>query len=295
MGERVATEWDDERPARPASTTRADVIVVAGGRTRRRSDQLATEEPLEIRVLVAGVQHTATITMRTPGADFELTAGFLHGEQIIHDASDLRRMSYCVDPSVDAAQRYNIVNAELAGGVAADLAPLERQFATTSACGICGKASLDALHLRGCAVLPSGPPVPAATIIALPGLLRAAQRLFASTGGLHAAGLFTAAGALMAVREDVGRHNAVDKVIGWALLQRRLPLHDAVLIVSGRTSYEILQKALVAGIPTVCSVSAPSSLAVALAREFGVTLIGFLRDDRFNIYAGADRVQHRSP
>jgi FdhD protein len=277
-------------PPRPGSTTRARVIVVEDGRSRRASDLLATEEPLEIRVVADGRSETVAITMRTPGADFELAAGFLHGEQVIGSAQDIRRITYCVDRTVDAAQRYNIVNVELRSGIDLDLRPLERNFYTSSACGICGKASLDALHVRGCRSIPPGPPIAAATLTRLPDALRTAQGLFSATGGLHAAGLFDVTGRLVAAREDVGRHNAVDKVLGWALLERRLPLHDALLLVSGRTSYEIVQKALVAGVPTVCAVSAPSSLAAALAEEFGMTLIGFLRDGRFNIYAGAERI-----
>jgi FdhD protein len=286
---------DAEPAARPGSTTRAPVLKVERGRARRVSDLVATEEPLEIRVVMGGTSRTAAITMRTPGADFELAAGFLYGEQVVSGVEDIRRISYCLDRAVDAAQRYNIVNVELRGGVEPDLRPLERNFYTTSACGVCGKASLDALHIHGCPVIPPGPRIAAATVRALPERLRAAQRLFDATGGLHAAGLFDATGKLRALREDVGRHNAVDKVVGWALLERRLPLHDLLLMVSGRTSYEIMQKALMAGIPFVGAVSAPSSLAVALAEEFGMTLVGFIQADRFNIYAGAQRVKLDAP
>ncbi|MGH2587515.1 MAG: formate dehydrogenase accessory sulfurtransferase FdhD [Dehalococcoidia bacterium] len=275
---------------RPGSTTRAEVTVVEDGRPRRASDLLATEEPLEIRVVTGSGTHTVAITMRTPGADFELAAGFLHGEQVVAGADDIRRISYCLDRSIDAAQRYNIVNVELRAGLEPDLRPLDRNVYTSSACGVCGKASLEGLHLHGCSVVPPGPRVSAATLGTLPDALASAQGLFASTGGLHAAGLFDTTGRLLAAREDVGRHNAVDKLLGWALLERRLPLHDHLLMVSGRTSYEILQKALVAGIPIVCAISAPSSLAVSLAREFGMTVVGFLRGNRFNIYTGADRI-----
>jgi FdhD protein len=266
------------------------VLKVEDGRVQRVSDLVATEEPLEIRVVAGGTSRTAAITMRTPGADFELAAGFLHGEQVVGGVEDIRRITYCLDRSVAAEQRYNIVNVELRDGVEPDLRPLERNFYTTSACGVCGKASLDALHIRGCPVIPAGPRVAAAIVRALPERLRAAQRLFDATGGLHASGLFDASGALRVLREDVGRHNAVDKVVGWALLERRLPLHDSLLMVSGRTSYEIMQKALMAGIPFVGAVSAPSSLAIALAEEFGMTLVGFIQEDRFNIYAGAERI-----
>lgn len=263
--------------------------IVADGAVSRRPDYLATEEPLEIRVVSGGDRRTVAVTMRTPGKDFELAAGFLFGEGVITGRHDIRRISYCVDPAVDAAQQYNIVNVELVSGLP-DLRPLERHFFTTSACGVCGKATLEALELRGCKALPPGPDVDAEVLYALPKTLRAAQGLFETTGGLHAAGLFSPAGALFAAREDVGRHNALDKLIGWAVLQDRAPLSDAVLLVSGRSSYEILQKAIAASIPIACGISAPSSLAVDLARRFGVTLVGFLRDRKFNVYAGEERI-----
>jgi FdhD protein len=276
--------------ARPGSRTRARVLAVADGERRTRSDYLATEEPLEVRLVAGGATATVAVTMRTPGADFELAVGFLHGEGVIGGRGDVARISYCTDPQVDAEQQYNIVNVALTAGALPDLHALERHFMTSSACGVCGKASLDALELRGCPVLPPGPALDPAVLPRLPVALRERQGLFDSTGGLHAAGLFTADGDLVAVREDVGRHNAVDKLVGWALLDARLPLHRHVLMVSGRSSYEILQKALAAGIPIVCAVSAPSSLAVDLARRFGVTLVGFLRGERFNVYAGEERL-----
>jgi FdhD protein len=276
--------------ARPGSKTRARIVAVADGERRTRTDYLATEEPLEIRLAAGGATATVAVTMRTPGADFELAAGFLYGEGVVTGREDVARLSYCTDPEIDAEQQYNIVNVGLSRGVLPDLHTLERHFMTSSACGVCGKASLDALELRGCPVLPPGPPLDPAVLPSLPEALREAQGLFESTGGLHAAGLFTAAGELVAVREDVGRHNAVDKLIGWALLDGRLPLGGHLLMVSGRSSYEILQKALVAGIPVVCAVSAPSSLAVDLARRFGMTLVGFLRGQRFNVYAGEQRL-----
>jgi FdhD protein len=228
--------------------------------------------------------------MRTPGADFELAAGFLHGEGIIDGAEDIAGMSYCADPAVDGEQRFNIVNVALQRHVVPDLAPLERHFLTTSACGVCGKASLDALRVRSAPLSATSPRIAPVTLTGLPARLRAAQGLFEVTGGLHAAGLFDAAGGLVAVREDVGRHNAVDKLVGWALMAGRLPLADSIVLVSGRASYEILQKCLAAAVPVVCSVSAPSSLAVSLAEQFGMTLVGFLRGERFNVYAGAGRV-----
>ena len=275
---------------RPGSSVPARVVAFDAAGSRNRSDRLATEEPLEIRVLAGQNRHTAAVTMRTPGADFELAAGFLHGEGIVAGAEDIVGMSYCADPAIDGEQRFNIVNVALAAHVTPDLAPLERHFLTTSACGVCGKASLDALRVRSAPLAGASPRVAPGTLTGLPDGLRAAQGLFEVTGGLHAAGLFDAGGNLVAVREDVGRHNAVDKLLGWALMGGRLPLADSIVLVSGRASYEILQKCLAAAIPVVCSVSAPSSLAVSLAQQFGMTLVGFLRGDRFNVYAGAGRV-----
>ena len=229
--------------------------------------------------------------MRTPGADFELVAGFLHNEGVIKTKSEIRSLSYCVDRDVLEEQRYNIVNVELATSAWPQLERLERHFLTTSACGVCGKASIEALRLRDVPPLGAGPHLRADVITSLPEKLRAAQGVFASTGGLHAAALFDGGGELLALREDVGRHNALDKLIGWALLSGKLPLSDRIVMVSGRTSFEIVQKSLVAGVAAVCAVSAPSSLAVALSREFGMTLIGFLRGTGFNVYAGESRLQ----
>jgi FdhD protein len=275
---------------RPGSSVSARVGAFDGGGSRSRSDRLATEEPLEIRLLVGRSRRTAAVTMRTPGADFELAAGFLYGEGVVAGPGDIVGMSYCTDPGIDSEQRFNIVNVALAPHVAPDLAPLERHFLTTSACGVCGKASLDALRVRSAALAGTSPRIDPGTLTGLPGRLRAAQGLFEVTGGLHAAGLFDAGGNLVAAREDVGRHNAVDKLLGWALMAGRLPLAESIVLVSGRASYEILQKCLAAAVPVVCSVSAPSSLAVSLAEQFGMTLVGFLRGERFNIYAGAARI-----
>ena len=275
---------------RRASKTKTRVRVIEDGGMRVRQDTLATEEPMEIRLLMGDTKQTVAVTMRTPGADFELAAGFLYGEGIIKSPEDIAKMSYCVDRDIDAAQQYNIVNVELRGGHEYDLSPLERHFYTTSACGVCGKASLEQLELRGCPVIAPGPEVSAETIYSLPEKLREAQGLFDATGGLHAAALFDPEGNLLALREDVGRHNATDKLVGWALLEGRLPLSDHIVMVSGRSSFEILQKCLTAGVPVVCAISAPSSLAVDVAREFGMTLVGFLRGNRFNVYAGHERV-----
>jgi FdhD protein len=276
--------------ARRASKTKTRVRVVEDGKMRVRPDTLATEEPMEIRLLTGGERQTVAVTMRTPGADFELAAGFLYGEGIVKSSDDIGKISYCVDSDLDAAQQYNIVNVELRGGREYDLRPLERHFYTTSACGVCGKASLEQLELRGCPVALPGPEVSAETLYSLPEKLREAQGLFDATGGLHAAALFDKEGNLVAVREDVGRHNATDKLVGWALLENRLPLSGHIVMVSGRSSFEILQKCLTAGVPFVCAISAPSSLAVDVAREFGMTLVGFLRERRFNVYAGQERV-----
>jgi len=277
--------------ARRGSKTKTRVRVVEDGQMRLRPDTLATEEPMEIRLVGGGARQTVAVTMRTPGADFELAAGFLYGEGIVASSEDIAKISYCVDSDLDAEQQYNIVNVELRGGREYDLRPLERHFYTTSACGVCGKASLEQLELRGCPVIPPGPEVSAETVYSLPAKLREAQGLFDATGGLHAAALFDKNGELLALREDVGRHNATDKLVGWALLEGRLPLSEHIVLVSGRSSFEILQKCLTAGVPVVCAISAPSSLAVDVAKEFGMTLVGFLREGRFNVYAGFDRIR----
>lgn len=279
------------KTTRRGSKTHARVRTFEDGRMRVRSDVLATEEPMEIRLVTGEKTQTVAVTMRTPGADFELATGFLYGEGIVGSRDDILKISYCVDPEVDSEQQYNIINVTLRGNKEYDLRALERHFYTTSACGVCGKASLEQLEIRGCPVVPPGPQVSARTITSLPDKLRESQGLFDATGGLHAAALFSADGDLIALREDVGRHNATDKLIGWAMLEGRLPLHDHVVMVSGRSSFEILQKSVTAGAPIVCAVSAPSSLAVDVARQFNVTLVGFLRNNRFNVYNGADRIR----
>lgn len=272
----------------PGSKTKTQVWVVENSLVRSRPDQVATEEPLEIRL---SPQQTVAVTMRTPGADFDLSAGFLYSEGVVSHRQDILRMSYCVAPDVDGEQRYNIVNVALREGLLPDLQPLERHFFTTSACGVCGKASIEALQLRGCPVIPTGMEVTAEVIYSLPDKLRSAQGIFTATGGLHAAALFDAQGQLLKLREDVGRHNALDKLVGSAFLADELPLNNHIVMVSGRSSFEILQKCLAAGVQIVCAVSAPSSLAVALAREFGITLVGFLRGQRFNVYSGFERIR----
>jgi FdhD protein len=276
--------------ARPGPSTRVRVTVVEDQEIQVRSDVLATEEPMEIRIVDgSGTQQTIAITMRTPGCDFELAVGFLFGEGLIAAGGEIARVDYCSDPGLTEDERYNVVTVTLTGPMPR-LPGLDRRFLTTSACGVCGKESLDALRLRGCASVSAGPIVGPEVVRTLPDRLRAGQKVFTKTGGLHAAGLFTPDGELIALREDVGRHNAVDKIVGWALFNDKIPAADRVLMVSGRTSYEIMQKALVAGIPFVAAVSAPSSLAVDLGRNFGMTLVGFLRGPRFNVYAGEERI-----
>jgi FdhD protein len=283
----------DAAPVRRAVTP-ARVRVLDDGRARTRDDVLATEEPLEIRLAAGdGETRTVAVTMRTPGADFELAAGFLHTEGVIAGQGAVRRIDYCVDP-VHPDQHYNVVTVSLAADHLPELSTLDRYGTVSSACGVCGKASLEALRVRGVAPAPSGRPAVAMDMVyGLPDALRAAQGNFSKTGGLHGAGLFSAAdGDPLVVREDVGRHNTVDKVVGWALLKNRLAtLEQSVLVVSGRAGFEIVQKAAAARIPIVCAVSAPSSLAVAVAEELGLTLVGFLRGRRANVYAGADRLR----
>jgi FdhD protein len=270
------------------SKVKSQIWVVERGRGRSRLDYLATEEPLEIRLTAP--RRTVAVTMRTPGADFELAAGFLYSEGVVQQRQDIRRISYCVEQTVDGEQRYNIVNVELQPHLSPDLQPLERHFYTTSACGVCGKTSLEALKIRCEPICDKQPIVPVEVLYSLSEQLRAEQDIFKATGGLHAAALFDVQGNLLALHEDVGRHNALDKLIGSAFLGGGLPLDRQIALVSGRTSFEIMQKCLAARIPIVCAVSAPSSLAVSLAQEFGMTLVGFLRGDRFNIYAGKERI-----
>ena len=276
--------------ARPGLSTSARVVAYEGDSKRELFDDLATEEPLEIRLAAGNSVTSVAVTMRTPGNDFELAAGFLHCEGIVRARADVAGISYCIDPAVDAQQRYNIVNDDLAADALPDLERLERHFTLSSACGVCGKAHIDALQTRA-RPLDDDTVVDLSLVTALPEKMRAAQRVFASTGGLHAAALFDASGTLLALREDVGRHNAVDKIAGWALLNDRLPLRGCVLLVSGRASYELVQKSIVARIPILCAVSAPSSLAVELAQAFELTLAGFVRGNRANVYCGAARVR----
>jgi FdhD protein len=275
---------------RRAGKTKTRIKVIEGGGVRSRLDSVATEEPLEIRLNGSGFSGRVAVTMRTPGSDYELAAGFLFSEGLITSLDEIAEIGYCVDRDVVGDQQYNVVTVDLRPHHHVDATLVNRQFGMTSACGVCGKESLDQIERRGITPVSPGPSITPELLYSFPEKLRNAQGIFDATGGLHAAGLFTAEGKLLALREDVGRHNAVDKLIGWALLQGKLPLNDQIVMVSGRTSFEIAQKCAAAGVPILCAVSAPSSLAIDLAKRFRMTLIGFLRGDRFNIYAGPERV-----
>ena len=268
------------------TVTPVRVTAVNDGVRSERPDALATEEPMEIRVQGPGQRaEPVAVTMRTPGADYELAVGFLFTEGLIAPGQ-VTRVAYCDDLGGEE-QRYNVVTVTL--DRAFDHDRLRRNFYSTSSCGICGKAALDDVEVQ-CAPVADGPVVPADVLAALPDRLRSSQRVFDRTGGVHAAGLFTPDGELLTLREDVGRHNAVDKVIGEHVLVGRLPLGDHVLQVSGRASFEIVQKAAMAGIPIVSAVSAPSSLAVEAGERFGMTIVGFVRDGRCNVYTRPERV-----
>jgi FdhD protein len=271
---------------RRAPAARYEVTVGGEPRVVRRPDTLAVEEPMEIRV----DGEPLTVTMRTPGDDFDLTLGFLHGEGLIHSADDVARLMHCLDTDDNGSPTYNVVDVTLRPGISSP-ANAARAFTTTSACGVCGTASIDALQTTSRYAVAQDPTtVDPAVLCSLPGRMRTAQKAFDRTGGIHAAGLFTAAGELVVVREDVGRHNAVDKVVGWALREGRLPLTGHVLVVTSRASFELTQKAHAAGIPVLAAVSAASSLAVDLADRAGLTLAGFVRPPHFTVYAGEQRV-----
>ena len=263
-----------------------DVARVREGVREAGVDRAVTEEPLEIRLH----GRPFSVIMRTPGADRELAAGFLLAERVLAHPDDLGAIEHCTDPSADHPE--NIINVTLAGPSAETLERVlaaRRQVTTNASCGMCGRLTIESLQTDAPAIA-SAWTIATSMLVSIPDRLRAAQAVFDETGGLHAAGLFTRDGQLEAVAEDVGRHNAVDKVIGRMLMQDRLPLSDSLLFVSGRTSFEIVQKAILAGIPILAAVSAPSSLAVELARECGVTLVGFLRGQGFNIYAHPHRI-----
>lgn len=265
--------------------------ITADGETSR-PDSLAVEEPMEIRV---GGRPLA-VTMRTPGNDIDLAHGFLLTEGVIGSRQDISVARYCDGVDELGRNTYNVLDVTLAAGVAPPAASVERNFYTTSSCGVCGKASLDSVKLSSrYSPATDTSAVTTAVLANLPDKLREAQKVFDSTGGLHAAGLFTAAGELLVAREDVGRHNAVDKAIGWAVQASRVPLTGCVLMVSGRASFELVQKAVMAGIPVLAAVSAPSSLAVELAAEAGVTVVGFLRGATMNVYSAGERVLAQPP
>lgn len=269
-------------------TERRRTIRIRDGAVSTRPDTLVAEEPLEIRLNGKPL----AITMRTPGDDFALAAGFLVSEGVIGAASEVRNIVYCAGATDDGANTYNVVDVQLAPGVPVPDITLERNVYTTSSCGLCGKASLDAVRTTTRFPIADTPPVRVepALLACLPDRLRAAQQVFDRTGGLHAAALFSEEGELLDIREDVGRHNAVDKLVGRALQDGRLPLSRVILLVSGRASFELAQKAVMAGIPMLAAVSAPSSLAVDLAAETGLTLVGFLRGANMNVYAGDERI-----
>lgn len=285
-----------EAAAQAARAARAvrevPVVRVRGDDADDSHDRLAAEEPLEIRLKMGGgrdarVQRLA-VTMRTPGDDAALALGFLHGENVVRSPDDVLDVAHT--PVQGGRRDPNVVVVTLADGVRVDVKRLERHVYTTSSCGVCGKASLEAVATVGAPALPAGPSLLPATVHALPDALRQAQDVFELTGGLHAAALFTEAGDLVRVREDVGRHNAVDKLVGSFLAAGEAVPAEHGVLVSGRASFELVQKALMAGVPVLAAVGAPSSLAVDLAEAHGMTLLGFVRDRRFNVYAGAARI-----
>ena len=273
---------------KPRSLDLTQVSEWNDGQIVRKPDYLAAEEPLEIRI----GDEPISVTMRTPGDDLELAAGFLFTEGLVQRRDQIISLEMAQDDGTASAG--NVAVARIAPDVEVDTEKMRRNFFAASSCGICGKASIDSVRSR--TLQPPSPDFRCAPelLLALPDALRTSQAVFGRTGGLHAAALFSASGELLVLREDIGRHNAVDKVIGWALRENRVPLSNEILLVSGRGGFEIIQKAIVAGIPVVASVSAPSSLAVKLARELGLTLVGFLRERRFVIYAGEERISGAS-
>ncbi|MEP6799243.1 MAG: formate dehydrogenase accessory sulfurtransferase FdhD [Lapillicoccus sp.] len=275
------------RVTQRAPAVRLEVSDSSVTRVVDRPDTVVVEAPMEIRV--DGVP--LTVTMRTPGDDFDLCLGFLLSEGLITGADDVRRLMHCQDEDESGSPTYNVVDVTLADGVAGPTDRDARRFLTTSACGVCGTASIDAVRTTGrYDVHADDTLVDPAVLVRLPDQLRGHQKVFDRTGGAHAAGLFTQDGELVVVREDIGRHNAVDKVVGWAAREGRLPLTGHVLVVSSRASFELTQKAFVAGIPILAAVSAPSSLAIELATEVGLTLVGFVRDPRLTVYSGRQRL-----
>ncbi len=293
------------------SMMQTDVQRITGQTSQMLTDSVAIEEPLEIQLAYGPLDSRQTrsisVTMRTPGDDFDLAAGFLMTEGVIRDVNDIEQIAYSGDSfsedtpipqtmeALKLGSRQNIVRVDLATDVEVNLGSLQRNFYTTSSCGICGKASLLALRTVCPPRAANSFRMDVQLLYSLPDRMRASQGVFDRTGGLHGAGLFDAAGKLLALREDVGRHNAVDKLIGAEFLADRTPLRDRLLLLSGRASFELLQKALMAGFPMVVAVGAPSSLAVKVAQEFNITLVGFLREDHFNIYHGSENIDGYRP
>jgi FdhD protein len=277
-----------------SSSLSITVDKISQGSANSVTDHVAVEEPLEIRLGYATLDgrtaSSISITMRTPGNDAELALGFLYSESMINSPDDISSVEHVGAAAPDSGH-HNIIRVDLAPHVAVDLGRLQRHFYTTSSCGVCGKSSLDALRVTGADVMALGSlRFPTKVLTRMPDVLRTHQGTFDQTGGLHAAAAFDSQGEILVVHEDVGRHNAVDKVVGTLLAQNRLPAHDLGLIVSGRASFELMQKTLVGGFPLLAAVSAPSSLAVQLAREFNVSLVGFLRGETFNIYSAGERI-----
>jgi FdhD protein len=261
-------------------------MAVDGEAARERPDRLVTEEPMEIRIHGADQRPAPlTVTMRTPGNDFELAVGFCVSEHVVHHPHDIATVAYCLEG--DGPQEYNVVT--VTTRIAVDLEAHRRAFVSNASCGLCGKTTLDQVE-AACAPIESQFRIARSALVGLPDVLRTEQTVFETTGGVHAAACFTAVGDLLVLREDIGRHNALDKVIGWAALAHRIPLTEVILLVSGRVSFEIVQKAASAGIPVIGAVSAPSSLAVQTAERLGITVVGFLRGERFNVYSHPARI-----
>jgi FdhD protein len=280
------TRVDTAGASKRRATSRTRVRTVDGERTRERPDQLVTEEPMEIRLQSpGGVGEPVAVTMRTPGADFELAVGFCLTESVLSSPEDVAAVAYCTEGL--AEQHFNVVTVHTRAPVELDSTP--RRFAANASCGVCGKRTIEDVEVA-CPPVTAGPRLARSVLVTLPDRLRHAQAVFETTGGLHAAATFAPDGELELVREDVGRHNAVDKLVGHAALEGGLPLRDQVLMVSGRMSFEIVQKAAVAGVPILCAVSAPSSLAVEAADRLGQTVVGFLRGERFNVYTHPERI-----
>lgn len=277
-----------------SSITSRMITRVQGAKASCLVDMISVEEPLEIRVVGTHegqpFAKSLSFTMRTPGHDVELAAGFLFGEGLLTDRSQIQRIASCGTVAGEP-ELQNVVKVELQPGVELDHKRLDRHFYTTSSCGVCGKSSLEALSVAKCALLPDTPPIDVTLIHKLPTIARSAQAVFEQTGGLHASALIDHAGTLIDLKEDVGRHNALDKLIGTRFLKGEVPLTDNLLFLSGRISFELVQKALMAGIPIVAAVGAPSSLAIELAEQFNMTLIGFVRGGRCNVYSGTERLR----